>query len=168
MTASQPLAPSGPLTRGPGFGTVSADCMNKLRLGGGEVGYRHCAGYGCRTKSHMLRHGFISCPRERCRLGSCCLKISVLKVAAAAPGPARPSPRSRAWPTPPRSALPYRRIHRWFTVSFLQGAICSGSKDEACACVGAQELVRHLGLRHFVERLTGAVQWNDVVDVDTL
>ena len=30
MTASQPLAPSGPLTRGPGFGTVSADCMNKL------------------------------------------------------------------------------------------------------------------------------------------
>ena len=74
------------------------------------------------------------------------------------PRPARPSQRCRAWPTPPRSALPYRRIHRRFTVSFLQGAIRSSSKDEACALVGAQELVRHLGLRHFVERLTGAVQ----------
>jgi len=33
---------------------------------------------------------------------------------------------------------------------------------------GGQELVRHLGLCHFVERLTSAVQWNDVVDLDTL
>jgi len=47
-------------------------------------------------------------------------------------------------------------------------AFCSGSEDEARARVGAQKLVRHLGLCHFVERLTSAVQWNDVVDLDTL
>ena len=45
---------------------------------------------------------------------------------------------------------------------------CSGSEDEACARVGPQELVRDLGLGHLVERFTSAVQWNNVVDVDTL
>src|SRR5262249_12940637 len=45
---------------------------------------------------------------------------------------------------------------------------CSGGEDEACARVGAQDLVRHLGLGHLVERLTSAVQWNYVVDIDTL
>ena len=41
---------------------------------------------------------------------------------------------------------------------------CSGSKDEACPRVGAQELIWYLGLGDLVERLSGAVQWNDVVD----
>src|SRR5258706_9541279 len=45
---------------------------------------------------------------------------------------------------------------------------CSGSKDEACPRVGAQELIWHLGLGDLVERFAGAVQWNDVVDIDVL
>ncbi len=42
----------------------------------------------------------------------------------------------------------------------------SGTKDEACPRVGTQELIWHLGLGNLVERLTGAVQWNDIVDID--
>ncbi len=45
---------------------------------------------------------------------------------------------------------------------------CSGSEDEACPRVGAQELIWHLGLGDLVERLAGAMQWDDVVDIDLL
>jgi hypothetical protein len=38
----------------------------------------------------------------------------------------------------------------------------------ACPGIGAQELVGYLGLGHFVEGLTSAVEWNDVVDVHIL
>src|SRR5215813_8080251 len=51
----------------------------------------------------------------------------------------------------------------------LQQSLCSsGAEDEACAGIGAQEFVRYFGLRRLVERLTSAVQWNDVVDVHIL
>src|SRR6516162_8415024 len=57
---------------------------------------------------------------------------------------------------------------RSFAAVGAMTASCSGSEDEARARVGAQEPVRNLGLGYLVERLTSAVQWNDVVDVDTL
>src|SRR5262245_15107443 len=47
-------------------------------------------------------------------------------------------------------------------------SVRSGAEDEACAGIGAQEFVRYFGLSHLVERLTSAVQWNDVVDVHIL
>src|SRR5215471_9703383 len=47
-------------------------------------------------------------------------------------------------------------------------SVRSGAEDEACAGIGAQEFVRYFGLSRLVERLTSAVQWNDVVDVHTL
>jgi hypothetical protein len=37
----------------------------------------------------------------------------------------------------------------------------SSAEDEPCAGIGAQEFVRHIGFGHLVERLTGAVQWNE-------
>src|SRR5438445_3382405 len=45
---------------------------------------------------------------------------------------------------------------------------CSGTEGEACPRVGAQQLARHLGLGHVVERLTSAVQRDDVIDIDIL
>ena len=53
-------------------------------------------------------------------------------------------------------------------VSAMTAQSPSGSEDEACARVGPQEPVRDLGLGHLVERFTSAVQWYNVVDVDTL
>src|SRR5262249_35765224 len=47
-------------------------------------------------------------------------------------------------------------------------SVRSGVEDEACAGIGAQEFVRYFGLSRLVERLTSAVQWNDVVDVHIL
>ena len=44
----------------------------------------------------------------------------------------------------------------------------SGAEDEACAGIGAQDFVRYFGLSRLVERLPGAVQWNDVVDIHIL
>src|SRR5262249_19714236 len=44
----------------------------------------------------------------------------------------------------------------------------SGAEDEPRTGIGAQEFVRYCGLSHLVERLTSAVQWNDVVDVYVL
>ena len=41
----------------------------------------------------------------------------------------------------------------------------SGAENEACPRIGAEELVRHLSLDDLVEWLTGAVKWNDIVDV---
>src|SRR6516162_3723619 len=46
--------------------------------------------------------------------------------------------------------------------------VWSGAEDETRPGIGAQELIGYLGLGHFVERLTSAVQWNDVVDVHFL
>src|SRR6516165_1256171 len=47
-------------------------------------------------------------------------------------------------------------------------SVRSGAEDEACAGIGAQEFIRYFGLSRLVERLTSAVQWNDVVDVHIL
>src|SRR6516164_174568 len=47
-------------------------------------------------------------------------------------------------------------------------SVRSGAEDEARAGIGAQEFVRYFGLSRLVERLTSAVQWNDVVDVHIL
>jgi hypothetical protein len=44
----------------------------------------------------------------------------------------------------------------------------SFAEDKAGPGVGAQQLARHLSLGHLVERLAGAVQWNDVIDFDVL
>src|SRR6516162_2750679 len=74
---------------------------------------------------------------------------------------------------PPRCRISFpRRSRRGSSLSkswvSCHGKRSSGSEDEACARVGPQELVRDLGLGHLVERFTSAVQWNNVVDVDTL
>ena len=46
--------------------------------------------------------------------------------------------------------------------------VWSGAEDETRPGIGAQELIGYLGLGHLVERLTSAVQWNDIVDVHFL
>ena len=63
-------------------------------------------------------------------------------------------------PRPANALIPSRRRGDYVDLA------CSGSKDEACPGVGAQELIWHLG--HLVERFAGAVQWNDAVDIDVL
>src|SRR5262249_47927773 len=63
---------------------------------------------------------------------------------------------------------PRRRGRAVFRVLAAEASVRSGAEDEACAGIGAQEFVRYFGLSRLVERLTRAVQWNDVVDAHIL